>query len=124
MSSGDFIISKCEDTQDPTIVYKCRVQKETLDASIGSVMNTEATMDVNQAVSAWIGKSNRQLGFRPAIAYFRWQDGQIPANYTGQTGKIVLLTQAAYKAAVKMGAEITYLTKMADITSVDPSDAK
>lgn len=124
MSSGDFILVKVEDTQDPTVVYKCRVQKETTEATIGTVMNAQATMDVTEAVSAWIGKSNRQPGFRPAFVYFRWQDGQIPANYTGETGKLILLTQAAYQAAAKMGATITYLTKMADVTKAVPSDSK
>ena len=120
MSSGDFVVVKIEDTQDPTIVYKGLVQPETAAATVGGVANMEAAMDATEHVSAWVGKSSRTPGFRPAFAYFKWQ-GDGPADYTGDGGKIVLLTQAAFKAASMMGAELTYLGKMANITKAVPS---
>lgn len=120
MSTGDFRLTSCEDRLDAMIIYPILLQPETLDATINGAMNAAPTGAPNQMISAWVGKKNRQPGFRPAMANFKWaMDG--PANYTGRGGRFPLLTKAIYEKATK-GATGTYLTKPIIITGVTDQD--
>ncbi len=118
MSAGAFESAFYETSaENGGFVLRCRVQPETLAATIGGVANASAAGPATAPGSATISQGRRTAGVN--MRYVRLgftDDGDIPEDYTGQPLIIPVLDPATFTAWT-LGAEGTYLDSPVEVLS-------
>jgi len=106
MSAGAFSRSRYE--ADSGDIHPIRIQPETEEAQIGSIVNDRPLGEPTNPISAQVSASTRSLGLH-ARKVFAKLLGAPPAGYAA-SGRIAIpaLTNAFYSEAVKV-ATMTYL---------------
>jgi hypothetical protein len=89
-------------------ILSCRVQPETLAATIGGTANAGAAGPADAPGSATISQGRRSAGVNMRYVTLKWTVDP-PDDYDGLTGRIPVLTPATF-AAWTLGSEGTYLT--------------
>lgn len=109
MSTGEFTNTKYQlDTGNGSYIVACRVQPETLSATINSVANAAPTGAVNAPGSARAGKGIREFGIGMRSVTLEWT-GAIPDGYSGDPVRIPVLTPTTF-ASWTIGQTGTYLS--------------
>lgn len=111
MSAGAFSIGSYEaDYGDGTNVHGCRVQPETIAATIGGTPNQVVPGPAaTSPISAQISSSTRALGLHARIVRLKNPTAP-PASYSATSAtQIPALSKAFYTAAQLPGATCTYL---------------
>lgn len=107
MSAGNFQRARYEDNN--ANIYPCRVQPETLAATIDGTDNTAPVGAVTSDVSANMTASRRKYGVQARRIRLALKAGSTaPAGYSGQSVTIPVLQQAVWDDAAK-DADVTYL---------------
>lgn len=107
MSAGTFQRARYEDNN--ANIYPCRVQPETLAATIDGTNNTAPVGAVTSDVSANMTASRRKYGVQARRIRLALKEGSTaPAGYSGQSVTIPVLQQAVWDDAAK-DADVTYL---------------
>lgn len=107
MSAGTFQRARYEDNN--ANIYPCRVQPETLAATIDGTDNTAPVGAVTSDVSANMTASRRKYGVQARRIRLALKAGSTPpAGYSGQSVTIPVLQQAVWDDAAK-DADVTYL---------------
>lgn len=110
MSAGEFSTSKYQCSADNgSYILACRVQPETLAATIDSVANDAPTGAVNAPGSATISQGRRSAGVNMRYVTLEWT-GTKPTNYSGDTVRIPVLKPETF-AAWTLGSTGTYLSQ-------------
>lgn len=108
MSSGEFSKVFYETSpENGGFILRCRVQPETLAASIGAQANISATGPTTAPGSATISRGRRARGVNMRYVLLGFT-GAAPAGYSGDPVKIPVLTPGAFTAWID-GATGTYL---------------
>jgi len=128
MSAGAFNITKYAASYgNADQIHPIRVQPETVGATIGTVVNSAPTGNVNNPIQCRVSGGKRQIGLMARYVTIQFPSAGQPAGYqAGGITRIPALTEAFYNAATK-GASVTYLATTCQIVSrsrerVDGSD--
>lgn len=114
MSAGSFDTAFYETSdENGGFVLRCRVQPETLAATIDGTANAGATGPATAPGSATISQGRRSAGVNMRYVTLRWT-GSPPTNYDGPTVRIPVLTPATF-AAWTLGATGTYLSTACEV---------
>lgn len=108
MSAGAFTSSKYQaDAGNGGGIYRCKIQPETLAASINNTANDPPAGAVDQNVSAAASKTKREYGVGMRSVLLTWT-ATIPDGYSGDPVRIPVLTPAVF-AQWGLGQTGTYL---------------
>lgn len=108
MSSGSFQTAKYQlDSGNGAGIASCRVQPETLAASINSTANSEPSGAVTLPASAKVSGGKREFGIAMRTVTLEFTS-TIPDGYTGDNVRIPVMTEATYASWTK-GQTGTYL---------------
>lgn len=108
MSSGAFTTAFYETSEENgSFVLRCRVQPETLSATIAETANAGVEGPANAPGSATISQGRRTAGVNMRYVTLRWT-GDPPDDYDGDTVRIPVLDPAVF-AEWTLGATGTYL---------------
>lgn len=114
MSSGAFENSFYEmSAENGGFVLRCRVQPETLAASIATTANAGVAGPATAPGSATISQGRRTAGVNMRYVTLRWT-GDKPAGYDGDTVKIPVLDPAVF-AEWTLGSTGTYLAQAVEV---------
>ena len=97
---------------------RCRVQPETLAATIGGTANIAAGGPATLPSSAVVSRGRRSRGISMRTVTLRWT-GEPPAGYDGKTVTIPVLTVATFTAWVLEGTG-TYLATPCKVVGRTP----
>lgn len=106
MSSGTFTDSKYESAAGD--IYNCRVQPETLAATLGGTANAAPAGAATQKVSARSSGSKRAYGMTMRSVVLRFT-GAAPDGYSGDDISIPILTPDLYNSLTAKTTTGTYL---------------
>jgi len=110
MSAGEFTLATY-DASYGNEKHPIRVQPETLEAKIGSVLNKSGTGNTTNPISARVGGARRGIGLYARTVRIQSPAVNEPSGYKkSSTTVIPALTVAFYNAATK-NSEVTYLGK-------------
>lgn len=119
MSQGEFVNSFYEtDTGNGGDVVRCRVQPETLAATIAGVVNAGNTGPATIPGSAKASKGIREYGIGMRSVTLRWT-GAPPTGYSGDDVRIPVLMEATY-IDWTLGATGTYLGAAVEVVGRNP----
>jgi len=108
MSAGNFTTAFYElSAENGGYIMSCRVQPETLAATIGGTANAGVTGPATAPGSATISQGRRTAGVNMRYVVLQWTADK-PEGYEGRTVKIPVLDPAVYADWTK-GATGTYL---------------
>lgn len=108
MSAGEFTPSFYEtSSENGGFVLRCRVQPETLAATIGGTANTSASGPATAPGSATIGRGRRSAGVNMRYVTLGFT-AAAPTGYTGDPIRIPVLDPATFTSWT-LGATGTYL---------------
>lgn len=120
MSAGKFEPSLYEmDAASGGLIINIKVQPETLAATDGTAANAAPAGPADMDLTAKVSKTNREYGVKPRTVTCRYDDGQIPTDYDGDTFILPVLQPTTYAAWTK-GTAITYLGATAKVVSRSP----
>ena len=129
MSAGDFLDTKYELSTIPSQIWKIRVQEEAVDLVYDNAPNPDITNDppagdLTAQVSVKVNKTNREFGVRPRYFVLEWITGK-PADYTGDTVRVPILTQAAFDG-IPVGRTVVSIdtSKSWRVKAKEPEQAK
>jgi len=105
MSAGPFSDSKYSPASN--IIYRCRVQPETIDLEIDGNGNIPPLLAINQRVSARASSSTRSFGCTMNSVSLRFT-GTPPAGYSGDDVRVPILNHTVF-ADILPGSTGTYL---------------
>jgi len=118
MSSGAFVRSRYE--ADDGTVFGCKVQPETLAATIGGSANAAAAGTVDGVGSARAGGGNREYGVKMRSVSVSFAAGAEPEGYkAGTILRIPVMTAARYNGAA-IGSSVTYLGATGTVVGKSP----
>ncbi len=116
MSAGAFESAFYEtSSENGGFVLRCRVQPETLAATIGGVANDSAAGPTTAPGSATISQGRRSAGVNMRYVTLGWT-GDAPDDYTGDPVRIPVLDPATFTAWT-LGATGTYLNEGVEVLS-------
>lgn len=116
MSAGPFTTAFYEtSSENGSFVLRCRVQPETLAATIDGVANDGVAGPATAPGSATISQGRRTAGVNMRYVTLAWT-GTPPTNYSGDPVRIPVLDPATF-AAWTLGATGTYLTVAVEVLS-------
>lgn len=119
MSAGAFENSFYEmSAENGGFIMRCRVQPETLAATIATVANAGVSGPATAPGSATISQGRRTAGVNMRYVTLKWT-GTKPTGYDGPTVRIPVLDPAVY-AAWTLGATGTYLSQDVEVTGRTP----
>lgn len=109
MSAGDFLDTKYELGAISGQIWKIRVQEEAIDlvfdnAPNPDIINEAPSGAITAGISVKVNKGNREFGVRPRYFVLEWLTGK-PADYTGDTVRVPILTEATYNG-IPVGATV------------------
>lgn len=114
MSAGSFSTAFYEMSEENGgFVLRCRVQPETLAASISSTANAGVSGPATAPGSATISQGRRTAGVNMRYVTLRWTAAK-PTGYDGDTVKIPVLDPAVF-AEWTLGATGTYLSQPVEV---------
>lgn len=114
MSAGAFENAFYETSaENGGFVLRCRVQPETLAATIATAANAGVSGPATAPGSATISQGRRTAGVNMRYVTLRWT-GTKPANYDGDTVRIPVLDPAVF-ADWTLGATGTYLAQAVEV---------
>ena len=114
MSSGAFENAFYQtSTENGGFILRCRVQPETLAATIDSVANAGVAGPATAPGSATISQGRRSAGVNMRYVTLRWTAGA-PTDYDGLTARIPVLDPDTF-AAWTLGATGTYLSTAVEV---------
>ncbi len=114
MSSGSFTNAFYETSdENGGFVLRCRVQPETLSATIGDTANAGVAGPATAPGSATISQGRRTAGVNMRYVTLRWT-GDPPDDYDGATARIPVLDPAVF-ADWTLGATGTYLDTAVEV---------
>lgn len=98
MSAGAFTVTKYETSADNgSFILSCRVQPETLTATIDGVANSAPAGATNAPGSATVSTGRRSAGVNMRYVTLKFT-GALPDGYKGDNVRIPVLTPATYAA--------------------------
>jgi hypothetical protein len=108
MSAGDFSSdAKYEDNAG--LIYRIRVQPETLALTDGTTANASPAGAITEKVRARARLGRREYGVRARYVTVRFT-GTLPDGYSGEDLNVPVMTQAAFNAyTATVGVTGTYL---------------
>ena len=116
MSSGKFSRAFYEtSSENGSFILSCRVQPETLTASIGGMANGSATGPADAPGSATSSQGRRSAGVNMRYVSLGWTDGA-PTGYSGDPVRVPVLDPATFTAWT-LGATGTYLATAVEVLS-------
>lgn len=95
MSAGAFSDSKYSSNSDN--VYSCRVQPETLLASIDSTVNEAPTEDIDQEVSSVVSRGKRTVGMNMRTVSLAFTS-TLPTGYLGTPVRIPVMSLSTFNS--------------------------
>lgn len=114
MSSGSFSNAFYEmSSENGGFILRCRVQPETLAATIGGTANAGVAGPATAPGSATISQGRRTAGVNMRYVSLRWT-GVKPTGYDGDTVKIPVLDPVVF-ADWTLGATGTYLSQDVEV---------
>ena len=114
MSSGAFETAFYEMSEENGgFILRCRVQPETLAATIGGTANAGVAGPANAPGSATISQGRRTAGVNMRYVNLRWTSAP-PTGYSPGTVKIPVLDPAVF-ADWTLGATGTYLATAVEV---------
>lgn len=114
MSAGAFTRTFYETSaENGSYILSCRVQPETLVATIDGVANTAPAGPATAPGSATISQGRRSAGVNMRYATLRWTAGA-PDGYDGDTVRIPVLDPATFSAWT-LGSTGTYLAAAVEV---------
>jgi hypothetical protein len=124
MSAGAFTLSKYKcDAQNGGYVLTCRVQPETLAASIALTANAAPSGAINAPGSATVSQGKRSAGVNMRTVSLAWS-GAPPTGYSvNRTVRIPVLDPETY-AAWEVGATGTYLGAGVQVVGRSPETVR
>lgn len=123
MSSGSFETAFYEtSSENGGFILRCRVQPETLSATIGSTPNAGVAGPATAPGSATISQGRRTAGVNMRYVTLRWT-GDPPTDYSGLTARIPVLDPTVF-AGWTLGATGTYLETACEVVGRSPETVK
>lgn len=124
MSAGSFSISKYQcDVQNGGYVLSCRVQPETLSASIAGTANSAPSGAINAPGSATISQGKKSAGVNMRSVTLAWTS-EPPTGYAeNRTVRIPVLDPVTY-AEWTVGATGTYLSRPVQVVGRSPETVR
>jgi len=116
MSSGVFVNAFYEtSSENGGFVLRCRVQPETLTATIGGTANAGVAGPATAPGSATSSQGRRSAGVNMRYVTLGWTAGA-PTDYSGDPVRIPVLDPATFTAWT-LGATGTYLATAVEVLS-------
>lgn len=116
MSAGQFQNAFYETSaENGSFVLRCRVQPETLAASIAATPNAGVAGPANAPGSATISQGRRTAGVNMRYVTLKFT-GALPEGYSGDPVRIPVLSPTVF-AAWTLGATGTYLASPVEVLS-------
>lgn len=106
MSQGRFEITKYQRNNGD--VHPVQVQPETLAATIGGTANAAPAGDLDNDISAKVGKGKREIGLGTRTVSFVWNQGAEPNGYAERGDLTIPVLQQSVWAAVNRGDAVSY----------------
>lgn len=124
MSQGKFVTKSYAADYELAANHPIRVQPETLTLAFGPNTNGDAIGAINNPISAVVSLGRRNLGLRPRMVTFKFDEDAAPEGYEDM-GLITLpwLQRAGFNLLTK-GTKGTYLGGAVEVVSTSPEQAK
>lgn len=124
MSAGAFTVTKYEcDSANGGYVLACKVQPETVSATVNSVSNSAPVGAINAPGSATVSQGKRSAGVNMRSVTLAWT-GTPPAGYaSNRTVRIPVLSPATY-ASWGIGETGTYLSTAVQVVGRSPETVR
>lgn len=117
MSAGAFSSSKYESDSD--VVYRIRVQPETIALTIGTTPNDPPAGAVTGAVSVRVGGGNREYGIKARAVTLRWT-ATVPTGYKpDEILRVPILKKSLY-SSISPGSAGDYLGQPVEVVGKLP----
>lgn len=123
MSSGAFISTFYGvSAENGGGVVRCRLQPETLAATIAGAANAAPAGPATIPGSATISQGRRSAGVNMRYITVSW-DGSPPTDYSGLTARIVVPNPTVFTGAT-LGSAVTYLSTAATVVGRNSETVK